>query len=189
MGAWIETLYTVFTYCTSASHPYMGAWIETPSHLTVKTAPNCRTLTWVRGLKHCEELSENSIMMVAPLHGCVDWNDWFVLHDGSSKSHPYMGAWIETHNLYVLKHITKQSHPYMGAWIETFSRLVFSSFPKSHPYMGAWIETSIHLHALHMHWRRTLTWVRGLKRSMISLLSNLQRVAPLHGCVDWNFTR
>ena len=56
-----------------------------------------RTLTWVRGLK--QHTQSQSMKVV--------------------RSHPYMGAWIET-TLDMKERQQLESHPYMGAWIETF---------------------------------------------------------------------
>ena len=52
MGAWIETIFTESIYNQITSHPYMGAWIETHVRLPNIMRRSCRTLTWVRGLKH-----------------------------------------------------------------------------------------------------------------------------------------
>ena len=75
----------------------MGAWIETHDGPSLTDEQSSRTLTWVRGLKrHLFRHSEHSF-----------------------RSHPYMGAWIET--LYTLiQSGWIWSHPYMGAWIETY---------------------------------------------------------------------
>ena len=54
-----------------ASHPYMGAWIETTLQMFLSTESSSRTLTWVRGLKH-SKLFYVFCIHVAPLHGCVD---------------------------------------------------------------------------------------------------------------------
>ena len=52
MGAWIETpLQCRMPLGLPVSHPYMGAWIETAKFGDTTTVPNRRTLTWVRGLK------------------------------------------------------------------------------------------------------------------------------------------
>ena len=51
--------------------------------------------------------------------------------------------------------------------------------------MGAWIETTMILFYVHGPYGRTLTWVRGLKQSMLSrIFMDTMKVAPLHGCVD-----
>ena len=166
MGAWIETSIKRFCLYVELSHPYMGAWIETS--------------------RFCELVEKD---LVAPLHGCVDWN-WFIRSAWFlSMSHPYMGAWIETAMSARAFSLSNSSHPYMGAWIETYPTLLFSpgwcgrtltwvrglkrlchgyaffGGILSHPYMGAWIETA-----------------NG------SVLMTDCQVAPLHGCVDWNGT-
>ena len=95
MGAWIETLmnekvqiaierrtltwvrglkHTILVIdCDfhATSHPYMGAWIETPQVITFLPSLS-RTLTWVRGLKRSGVFPCTVLFVVAPLHGCVD---------------------------------------------------------------------------------------------------------------------
>ena len=51
---------------------------------------------WVRGLKRLLNLQKLVQLAVAP----------------------YVGAWIETKNLYIIGH-AKNVAPYVGAWIET----------------------------------------------------------------------
>ena len=71
----------------------------------------------------------------------------------------------------------------MGAWIETKKEEEITMKKMSHPYMGAWIETQAITNIDPNKKRRTLTWVRGLKRYRPADCIQLH-VAPLHGCVD-----
>ena len=185
MGAWIETSSTKKLDPSSMSHPYMGAWIETTISSGIfwpsTVAPLHGCVDW-----NGSNCLIDSSCMVAPLHGCVDWNiwnrsidqiqhrrtltwvrglkqSWHTNMQRKGKSHPYMGAWIETQNynpseqLYDSRTLT---------WVRGLKRRIWHGYGQIRG--------------------RTLTWVRGLKHGASYVRRYFMPVAPLHGCVDWN---
>ena len=70
MGAWIETLITLYTDIGVLVAPFMGAWIET-CHLCAVTGSHWSHPSWVRGLKQLESRRVSSVFG-RTLHGCVD---------------------------------------------------------------------------------------------------------------------
>ena len=75
------------------------------------------------------------------------WEHGLKLLQGQNKINqmlvaPFMGAWIETSNLYKERNGNYKVAPFMGAWIETITYFSKSNFLHTvAPFMGAWIET------------------------------------------------
>ena len=95
MGAWIETRKGPLYVACHKVAPYMGAWIETDSVIDINPQVKSHP-TWVRGLK--------------PLSVC--------LLIKKSASHP---TWVRglKLDLLIFSLLTSKVAPYMGAWIET----------------------------------------------------------------------
>ena len=50
VGAWVETLRILVSFCTNSVAPYVGAWVETGRPSLFLNSKGSH-LTWVRGLK------------------------------------------------------------------------------------------------------------------------------------------
>ena len=137
--------------------------VLTPFYHIITVAPLHGCVDWnIRWKSHFIRGSN-----VAPLHGCVDWNSPFDLLFRTFQSHPYMGAWIETSirgiDAYVRHGDVAPLHGCVD-WNIPFARAWRSLFCRTLTWVRGLKRSCATLKRV--AFRRTLTWVRGLKRAI-----------------------
>ena len=91
---------------------------------------------------------------------------------------PYVGAWIETHQIGLLCK-SLLSHP---TWVRGLKQIIVGHGTNIYlvaPYVGAWIETCS-VHVCYCIVVSHPTWVRGLKQNLIGCKFSV-KVAPYVG--------
>ena len=152
MGAWIETPSSVTVTAALCVAPHVGAWIETigsmQSNDCIKSRP-----TWARGLK----LRVNRQVVTV------------------NRSRP---TWARG-----LKHYGDISQelldvaPHVGAWIETFTLATGQERGPSRPTWARGLKRSSDERGWRSHQSRP-TWARGLKQTLAGRWNEMYGVAP-----------